>query len=200
MLQPSPGSVGEEKGEVANDEVVVVSHSQLACQPVICKPQLWPCLPSVLGDGSRGSELGWEWRPSYGPAEDSRTWWFGRGAPVLLTVVASSAPGVVASVHPLLEAGSTVAAVLLVAEAIRGCGRPVPGALGTDQGLPHASGGRCAMLRGAPSPSGGRALGSSDCGIFQEILKFALDTPRWWMATTLFGVASPLQLGCGRSR
>jgi hypothetical protein len=32
------------------------------------------------------------------------------------------------------------------------------------------------MLRGAPSPSGGRAFGLSDCGIFQEILEFALDT------------------------
>jgi hypothetical protein len=33
------------------------------------------------------------------------------------------------------------------------------------------------MLRGAPLPSGGRALSSSDCGIFQEILELALDTP-----------------------
>jgi hypothetical protein len=33
------------------------------------------------------------------------------------------------------------------------------------------------MLRGAPSPSGGRAFGSSNCGIFHEILEFALDTP-----------------------
>jgi hypothetical protein len=32
------------------------------------------------------------------------------------------------------------------------------------------------MLRGASSPSGGRALGSSDGGIFQEVLEFALDT------------------------
>jgi hypothetical protein len=32
------------------------------------------------------------------------------------------------------------------------------------------------MLRGAPSPSGGRALGLSDGGIFQEILEFTLDT------------------------
>jgi hypothetical protein len=32
------------------------------------------------------------------------------------------------------------------------------------------------MLQGAPSPSGGRAFGSSDGGIFQEILEFALDT------------------------
>jgi hypothetical protein len=32
------------------------------------------------------------------------------------------------------------------------------------------------MLRGASSPSGGRALGSSGCGIFQEVLEFALDT------------------------
>jgi hypothetical protein len=32
------------------------------------------------------------------------------------------------------------------------------------------------MLRGVSSPSGGRALGSSNCGTFQEILKFALDT------------------------
>jgi hypothetical protein len=78
--------------------------------------------------------------------------------------------------HPFLEAGSTVAAVLFAAEAVRGCRRPVPCALGADRGLPHASGGRCVMLRGAPSPSGGRAFGSSDCGIFQEILEFALDT------------------------
>jgi hypothetical protein len=45
MLQPCPGSVGEEEGEVADDEVVVVRPSQLACQPVIREPQLWPCLP-----------------------------------------------------------------------------------------------------------------------------------------------------------
>jgi hypothetical protein len=67
--------------------------------------------------------------------------------------------------------------VLLVAEAIRGCGRPVPCALGAERGLPHASGGRRAMLRGAPLPSGGRALGSSDRDIFQEIFEFALDKP-----------------------
>jgi hypothetical protein len=45
MLQPGPGSIKEEKGEVADDEVVVVRPSQLACQPVIRKPQLRPCLP-----------------------------------------------------------------------------------------------------------------------------------------------------------
>jgi hypothetical protein len=45
MLQPCPGSVGEEKGEVADDEVVVIRPSQLACQSVIRKPQLRPCLP-----------------------------------------------------------------------------------------------------------------------------------------------------------
>jgi hypothetical protein len=133
MLQPCPGSVREEKGEVADDEVVVIRPSQLARQPVICKPQLWPCLPGVLGDGGRGSEPGRERRPSYGPAENSRTWRFGQGAPILLTIVASSAPVVVASTHPFLEAGSTVAAVLLVTEAIRGCGYPVPCALGADE-------------------------------------------------------------------
>jgi hypothetical protein len=45
MLQPCPGSVGEEEGEVADDEVVVIRPSKLACQSVIRKPQLWPCLP-----------------------------------------------------------------------------------------------------------------------------------------------------------
>jgi hypothetical protein len=40
MLQPCPGSIGEEKGEVADDEVVVIRPSQLACQSVIRKPQL----------------------------------------------------------------------------------------------------------------------------------------------------------------
>jgi hypothetical protein len=137
MLQPGPGSVGEEQGEVADDEVVVVRPSQLACQPVVRKPQLRPCLPRVLGDGSRGQEPSRERRPSYGPAEGSWTWWFGRGTPILLTVVVSSAPGLVATVHFLFEAGSTVATVVLVAEAIRGCGRPVPRAPGADRGLPH---------------------------------------------------------------
>jgi hypothetical protein len=114
--------------------------------------------PLVLGDGSRGSEPGRERRPSYGPAEGLRTWRFGQGTPNLLTVVAPSAPGMVASAHPLVEAGSTVAAVVLVAGAIWGCRRPVPHVPGANRGLPHESGSRCAMLQGAPLPSGGRAL------------------------------------------
>jgi hypothetical protein len=177
MLQPGSGGVGEEQGEVADDEDVVVRSSQLAGQPVVRKPQLRPCFPRVLGDGSRGPEPGWERRPSYGPAEGLQTWWFGRGAPILLTIVASPTPGVVASTHLLVEAGSTVAAVVLVAEATRGCRRRVPRAPGVDRGLPHESGSRCAMLRGAPLPSGGRAFGPSDRGMLQEILEFSLDTP-----------------------
>jgi hypothetical protein len=128
MLQPGPGSIGEEQGKVVDDEVVVVRPSQLACQPVVRKPQLRPCLPRVLGDGSRGLER----RPSYGPTEGLRSWWFGRGTPILLTVVASSAPRVVASAHPLVEAGSTVAMVWLVAEVTRGCRCPIPRAAGVD--------------------------------------------------------------------
>jgi hypothetical protein len=177
MLQPGPSGVGEEQGEVADDEVVVVRSSQLACQPVVCKPQLRPCFPRVLGDGSRGPEPGRERRPSYGPAEGLRTRWLGRGALILLTVVASPMPGVVASVHLLVKAGSTVAAMVLVAEATRGCRRRVPRAPGVDRGLPHESGSRCVMLRGAPLPSGGRAFGPPDRDILQEILEFSLDTP-----------------------
>jgi hypothetical protein len=150
MLQPGPGSVEEEQGEVADDKVVVVHPSQLACQPVVRKPQLRPCFPRILGDGSRGPEPSRERRPSYGPAEGLRIWWFGRGTLILLSVVASSAPGVVASTHPLVEAGATVAMVWLVTEATRGCSRPVPRAPGVDRGLPHESGSRCAMLRGHP--------------------------------------------------
>jgi hypothetical protein len=85
-------------------------------------------------------------------------------------------PKVVASAHLLVEAGSTVAAVVLVAEATRGCRHRVPRAPGVDRGLPHESGSRCVMLRGAPLPSGGRAFGPSDHGILQEILEFSLDT------------------------
>jgi hypothetical protein len=177
MLQPGPGGVGEEQEEVTDDEVVVVRSSQLACQPVVRKPQLRPCFPRVLGDGSRGPEPGREWCPSYGPTEDPRPWRFGRGAPILLTVVASPTPGVVASAHLLVEAGSMVAVVVLIAEAIWGCRRGVPRAPGVDRGLPHESGSRCAMLQGAPLPSGGRAFGPSDRGILQEILEFSLDTP-----------------------
>jgi hypothetical protein len=106
-----------------------------------------------------------------------RTRWFGRGAPILLTVVVSPTPGVVASVHLLIEAGSTVTTVVLVAETTRGCRCRVPRALGVDRGLPHESGSCCAMLWRAPLPSRGRALGPSDRGILQEILEFSLDMP-----------------------
>jgi hypothetical protein len=83
----------------------------------------------------------------------------------------------VASAHLLIEAGLTVEMVVLVAEAIPGSKRLVPRALGMDRGFPHASGGHHVMLRGVSSPPGGGALGSSNCGAFQEILEFALDTP-----------------------
>jgi hypothetical protein len=177
MLQPGSGGVREEQGEVVDDEVVIIRSSQLAGQPVVREPQLRPCFPRVLGDGSRGPEPGQERRPSYGPVEGLRTWWFGRGAPILLAVVASPTPGVVASAHLLVKSGSTVAAVVLVAEATRGYRPRVPRAPGVDQGLPHELESRCAMLQGAPLPSGGRAFSPSDRGILQEILEFSLDTP-----------------------
>jgi hypothetical protein len=170
MLQPGSGSVGEEHGKVADDEVVIVHSTQLAGQPVVHEPQFRLRLPRVLGDSSRGSKPGRERCPSYGPAESSRTGWFGRGAPILPAFVASPTPWVVASAHLLVEVGSTVAAVVLVAKATRGRRRDVPRAPGVDRGFPHESGSHGAMLRGVPLPSGGRAFGPSDRGIFQEIL------------------------------
>jgi hypothetical protein len=83
---------------------------------------------------------------SYGPAEDSWTGWLGRGTSILLAVAASPAPRMVASTHLLLEAGSMVAMVMLVAEAILGDRCLIPCVLGMDRGLPHASGGRRVML------------------------------------------------------
>jgi hypothetical protein len=83
----------------------------------------------------------------------------------------------VASAHLLVEVGSTVVAVVLVAEATRGCTRCVPRAPGVDRGFPLELGSRGAMLQGVPLPSGGRAFGPSDRGILQEILEFSLDTP-----------------------
>jgi hypothetical protein len=179
MLQPGSGGVKEEQGEVADDEVVIVRSIQLAGQPVVREPQFRSRLPRVLGDGSRGPEPGRERRLSYGPAESLRTGWFGRGTPILPVVVASPMPGVVASVHLLIEVGSTVAAVVLVAEATRGCRRCVPRAPCVDRGFPHESGSRGTMRRGGgvPLPSGGRAFSPSDRGILQEILEFSLDTP-----------------------
>jgi hypothetical protein len=177
MLQLGLGGVGEEQGKVADDEVVIVRSTQLAGQPVVREPQFRPCLPRVLGDGSRGSEPGRERRPSYGPTESSRTGLFGRGASILPAVVSFPTPGVVASAHLIVEVGSTVAAVVLVAEASRGRRRCVPRAPGVDQGFPHESGSRGAMLREVPLPSGGRAFGPSDRDILQEILELSLDTP-----------------------
>jgi hypothetical protein len=177
MVQPGLGGVGEEQGEVVDDEVVIVRSTQLAGQPVVREPQFRPCFPRVLGDGSRGSEPGRERRPSYGPTESLRTGWFGRGTPILPTVVASPTPGVVASAHLLVEVGSMGVAVVLVAEATRGCRRCVPRAPGMDRGFPHESRSSGAMLRGVPLPSGGRAFGPSDRVILQEILELSLDTP-----------------------
>jgi hypothetical protein len=117
MLQPGSGGVGKEQGEVADDEVVIVRSTQLAGQPVVREPQFRPCFPRVLGDGSRSLEPDRERRPSYGPAKSLRTRWFERGTPILPAVVASPTPEVVASVHLLVEVGSTVTAVVLVAEA-----------------------------------------------------------------------------------
>jgi hypothetical protein len=62
MLQPGSGGVGEEQGEVADDEVVIVRSTQLAGQPVVREPQFRPRFPRVLGDGSRGPEPGRERR------------------------------------------------------------------------------------------------------------------------------------------
>jgi hypothetical protein len=107
----------------------------------------------------------------------SPTKWFGRRAPILLAVVASPTPGVVASVHPLVEVGPTVAAMVLVAEAAQGRRRCVPRAPGVDRGFPHESESHGAMLQGVPLPPGGRAFGPSDRGILQEVLEFSLDTP-----------------------
>jgi hypothetical protein len=177
MLQPGSGGIGEEQGEVADDEVVIVRSTQLAGQPVVREPQFRPRLPRVLGDGSRGSEPGRKRRPSYGPAESLRTGWFGQGTSILPAVVASPTPGVVASAHLLVKVGLTVVAVVLVAEATRGCRRYGPRAPGVDRGFPHEMGSHGAMLRGVPLPSGGRAFDLSDRGILQEILEFFLDTP-----------------------
>jgi hypothetical protein len=38
VLQPGSSGVGEEQGEVANDEVVIVRSTQVAGQPVVREP------------------------------------------------------------------------------------------------------------------------------------------------------------------
>jgi hypothetical protein len=80
-------------------------------------------------------------------------------------------------VDPLVEVGPTVAVMVLVAEASRGRRRCVARAPGVDRGLPHESESHDMMFRGVPLPSGGGALGPSDCGAFQEILELSLDSP-----------------------
>jgi hypothetical protein len=72
----------------------------------------------------------------------------------------------VASVHLLIEAGSMVEMVVLVAEAFPGVERLVPCTLGMDRGFPNAPGGHRVMLRGVSSPAGGGALDSSNRGAF----------------------------------
>jgi hypothetical protein len=66
--------------------------------------------------------------------------------------------------------------MVLGAEATRGRRRGVAHAPGVDRGFPHESGSRGMRFRGVPLPSGGRALGPSDRGAFQEILELSLDS------------------------
>jgi hypothetical protein len=150
VLQPGASGVGEEQGEVADDEVVIVRSTQLAGQTVVREPQFRSRLPRVLCDSSRGSEPGRERCPSYGPAEGQRTGWLGRGTPILPAVVAPPTPGVVASAHPLVEVGPTIAVMVLVAEATRGHRRCVARAPGVDRGFPSESGSRGMRFRGVP--------------------------------------------------
>jgi hypothetical protein len=56
MLQAGSSGVGEEQGEVADDEVVIVRSTQVAGQPIVREPQFRPRLPRVLCDSSRGSK------------------------------------------------------------------------------------------------------------------------------------------------
>jgi hypothetical protein len=177
VLQPGASGVGEEQREVADDEVVVVRSTQLAGQAVIRKPQFRPRFPRVLCDSSWGSETGQERCPPDGPAEGLRTGWLGRGTSILPAVVASPAPGVVASAHPFVEVGSTVVTMVLVAEVARGRRRGVACAPGVDRGFPYESRSRSMRLRGVSLPSGGRALGPSGRSAFQEILELSLDSP-----------------------
>jgi hypothetical protein len=60
--------------------------------------------------------------------------------------VTSPTPGVVASAHPLVKVGLTVAVAVLVAEATRGRRRRVACAPGVDRGFPHKLGSHDAML------------------------------------------------------
>jgi hypothetical protein len=177
VLQPSTSSVGEEQGEVADDKVVVVRSTQLTGQAVVREPQFRPRFPRVLRDSSRGSESGRERRPPNGSAEDLRTGWFGRGTPILPTVIASPTPGVIASAHPFVEASPAVAVRVLVAEVARGRRRGVARAPGVDRGFPHGSGSRGTKFRGVPLPSGGGAFGPSGRSALQEMLEFSLDSP-----------------------
>jgi hypothetical protein len=176
VFQPGASGVGKEQGEVADDEVVIVRSTQLAGQPVVREPQFRSRLPRVLCDSSQGSEPARERWPSYGAAESLRTGWLGQGTPILPVVVASPTPGVVTSVHPLVEVGPTVAVMVLVAEATRGRRRCVARAPGVDRGFLHELGSRGAMFRGVPLPSGGGAFGPSDRGILQEILELSLNS------------------------
>jgi hypothetical protein len=48
MFQPGSGGVGEEQGEVADDEVVIVRSAQLAGQPVVREPHFRPRFPEYL--------------------------------------------------------------------------------------------------------------------------------------------------------
>jgi hypothetical protein len=135
VLQPGSSGVGEEQGEVADDEIFIVRSTQLAGQPIVRELQFRSRLPRVLCDSSRGSEPGRERRPSYGAAESLWTRWFGRRTPILPAVVASPTPGVVASAHPLVEVGPTAVVMVLVAEATRGRRRCVARAPDVDRGF-----------------------------------------------------------------
>jgi hypothetical protein len=138
---------------------------------------------------------------SNGPAESLRTGWFGRRAPILPAVVASPTPGVVASAHLLVEVGSTVAAVVLVAEATRGRRRCVPHAPGVDRGFPHESRSRGAMLQGYPCLREAELSARRTAASSRRFLSSpGYVAPRWWMVPASLEVVLLLQLGMKTGR
>jgi hypothetical protein len=112
VLEPGSGRVEEKEGEVPNDEVVIVPPPppELACEPIISKPELRFRIPRVLGDISWGSEPRRKGYPLDGLAEDLGSWWLGGRTLVLPAVIASAPPGAVAECFAL--SGASAKAVM----------------------------------------------------------------------------------------
>jgi len=98
VLQPCSHRVGQEQGEIADDEVITDRTAGPVGKPVVLEPQTRVCFPGVFQDVSQREILGRECHLEDMPTESLGPCWLGAMTLVLLAVIAPTTARVVATI------------------------------------------------------------------------------------------------------